>query len=199
MAEYFNNNKNFRAEMHVLRAVKWAIQSWQNDVTSHTIHNCWSRSSCIDFGSAPGNSLNINDIDDIVIQIRDRIQTFVNNSRIKEAMDSNLFLNPNDEEVVDEPFDEMTSHIIACYNEPEIEAKESEEEGETQEKLTHNEAALLLERLQLYESNSDKYADTKIPCQFLKYLQLIKSQEAASKVNQTVLDSWVSGNAGNVE
>ena len=53
MAKTFDEGKNLTEEMHVLRAIRWGIQAWENDVRPATIQACWRRSQAIDFGSEP--------------------------------------------------------------------------------------------------------------------------------------------------
>lgn len=94
-----------------------------------------------------------------------------------------MFLSPSEGIVDNDPFEELTAHIVPWYNGPEEEAEESEGKTEPQEKVTHREATMLLEKLQLYEAHRDEYADAKMPSQLLKYHRLIKDREAASRVN----------------
>ena len=40
MAQTFDSGKDLSREMHVLRAIRWGISAWENDVTPSTIQNC---------------------------------------------------------------------------------------------------------------------------------------------------------------
>ena len=53
IAQTFDSGKELSKEMHVLRAIRWGISAWENDVIQATIQNCWSRSQVIDFGTRP--------------------------------------------------------------------------------------------------------------------------------------------------
>ena len=44
MAQTFDQGKDLLIEMHVLRAIRWGISAWENDVTPATIQSCWARS-----------------------------------------------------------------------------------------------------------------------------------------------------------
>lgn len=58
--------------------------------------------------------------------------------------------------VDEEPFEELTDHIIARMNGPEVEAENSEAGAETQPRVSHKEVSVLLEKLQLYEAQRDE-------------------------------------------
>ena len=53
MAQTFDLGRDLSKEMNVLRAIRWGISAWENDVTPATIQNCWARSQCIKFGQFP--------------------------------------------------------------------------------------------------------------------------------------------------
>ena len=53
MAQTFDLGRDLSKEMNVLRAIRWGISAWENDVTPATIQNCWARSQCIEFGQFP--------------------------------------------------------------------------------------------------------------------------------------------------
>ena len=53
MAHTFDQGKDLSKEMHVLHAVRWGIEAWENDVTPTTIQNCWARSQAVNFGQFP--------------------------------------------------------------------------------------------------------------------------------------------------
>jgi hypothetical protein len=56
MVETFDAGQDPMAKMNVLRAVRWGINAWENEVMLGTIQNCWARSQAIEFGSQPVNS-----------------------------------------------------------------------------------------------------------------------------------------------
>ena len=53
MTQTFDLGRDLSKEMNVLRAIRWGISAWENDVTPATIQNCWARSQCIEFGQFP--------------------------------------------------------------------------------------------------------------------------------------------------
>ena len=50
MAQTFDLGRDLSKEMNVLRAIRWGISAWENDVTPATIQNCWAHLQCIKFG-----------------------------------------------------------------------------------------------------------------------------------------------------
>jgi hypothetical protein len=43
MAKTFDEGKDLSKEMHVLRAIRWGVSAWENDVERGTINKCWVR------------------------------------------------------------------------------------------------------------------------------------------------------------
>jgi hypothetical protein len=79
MAKTFDKGKNLSEEMHVLRAIRWGIQAWENSVQPHTIQSCWRRSQAVDYRAFPTpnpdlwseSEAEINTIRQALVQIRD--------------------------------------------------------------------------------------------------------------------------------
>jgi hypothetical protein len=181
MAYNFDAGKDFMAEMHVLQAVRWAISVWENDVTKPTIQNCWARSQCYDMGQFPrvNNGIHV-DVDgsgDAWKDSRDNIEELTKalyNLRHQGALEdigSVLdFVNPQDEQIVDEP-EVITQSIADAYN-PELDPESGDDEPidpcvslaealnalhqlrryeEQQEQSDNFKSSILLQELRTYE------------------------------------------------
>ena len=53
IVQIFDNSKDLSKEMYVLRAIRWGISAWENDIIPVTIQNCWLYNQVIDFSTRP--------------------------------------------------------------------------------------------------------------------------------------------------
>ena len=84
IAKTFDKDKNLSKEIHVLRAIRWGIQAWEEDVTPTTIQSYWRRSQCINFGSFPLPSSNIwTESEETIELIRQRLVQIRNRGLIQ--------------------------------------------------------------------------------------------------------------------
>jgi predicted transcriptional regulator len=157
MAKTFDEGKNLSAEMHVLRAIRWGIQAWEEDVTLATIQSCWRKSQCIDFGSFPlplnvwtESEETIESIRQRLVQMRNRgfIQSIPN---VKDYV--SLYSGPWNERIDDYiELEELVDKIVAENTQQEV---DEDEEGQVYLEplplVSHQEALYALHTLRRYE------------------------------------------------
>ena len=148
MVQEFNEGRDPKASMHVLRAIRWGISAWEQDVTATIIQNCWIRSQCYDFAGTELTGDKWSDSRGLMTPIVNDLIRLKNQGRISERMDIQNFLNPVTEEVDDHEKDVLEA-IVARYGE-EREA-ESGEEVEEVAVVSMSEAFSALKVLQTYE------------------------------------------------
>lgn len=148
MVEEFDAGKDPKASMHVLRAIRWGISAWENDVIATTIKNCWIRSQCYDWSGTESTDDQWSDSQGLLAFILDDLVTLERQGQIRERMTIQNFLNPVTEEVVDA--DEDIFEAIIARNDEERET-ESDEEVEQVPTVSLSEAISALKVLQTYE------------------------------------------------
>jgi len=100
--------------MHVLRAIRWGISAWENDVTSTTIQNCWARSQCIDFGQFPQPLSDLwTESQELIDSIRQGLYRMRQSGFITEVPNINDYISPYAEQVIDDCPETLVDDIIA--------------------------------------------------------------------------------------
>ena len=95
IAKTFDEGRNLSAEIHVLRAIRWGIQAWEEDVTPLTIQSCWRRSQCINFGSFPLTPSNIwTESEETIESIRQRLVQIRNCGLIQSIPNIKDYVSP---------------------------------------------------------------------------------------------------------
>lgn len=153
MVEKFDAGKDPKTSMHLLRAIRWGISAWENDVSEVTIKNCWTRSQC--YKSAGSESIGdkwfdsrglmipiINDL--IRLETQGQIGGFA-----RKRLDILTFLNPVAEDV-DDHEEDVFEAIVARYQE-ELEAESDEEVMEEAAVISISEAISASKVLRTYE------------------------------------------------
>lgn len=159
MATTFDKGKNLLEEMHVLRAIRWGIQAWENGVQPSTIQSCWRRSQAVDYGAfpAPNPDLWSESADELesirlaLVQMRSRgviqsvpnIRTYISpysgawNERVDDAGD----------------IDDIIDDVVGQNTQQEVDLEEEEGQPirEPPPKVTHSEALFALHTLRRYE------------------------------------------------
>ncbi|OJJ88102.1 uncharacterized protein ASPGLDRAFT_43224 [Aspergillus glaucus CBS 516.65] len=138
----FEANRNPVDTMNVLKAIRWGLRSWENDVSGHTIQDCFQKAldGQIHY-QEPVDPAVMNDIQASFSQLQ--IST-----PIQDLMDIHAFLNPK-EESVQNSLDDVDNQILAQFM-PEIE-EDSDEEIEILPKVSAEEAFAAIQKLRLYE------------------------------------------------
>jgi hypothetical protein len=175
MVQNFDAGFEFVHQMDVLKAIRWCVSAWENDVTQGTIQNCWARSQCYDFGQYPRA-----DLDTIVVDVGDRwkeaegpithikeaFQDLQNRGAINQVDNIKAFIAPTNKEVYDQPDVDLVQQIADAYN-PEVEEESSDEE-ELVPAITPQEALRCLQQLKRYEEQQEYDSSRKELQQMLR-------------------------------
>lgn len=178
MAE-FDAGRDIKKTHHVLRAVRWGIDAWEEGVTSTVIQNCWIRSHVL-IGERVGQKKEKrkesawDDCEELLGGIRRDIAELQRLGRIVEAMDSRSFINPVEEVIADEDHD-IIDHIVARFG-LEKEA-ESEEEVEEVQQVTASEAFTALQTLKLYKEQQEQVDQ--------RFMKSLRAEERELQVKRT--------------
>lgn len=188
MAQTFDQGKDLSKEMHVLRAIRWGISAWENDVSPSTIQNCWARSQCLDFGQFPLPLTNIwTESQELIESIRLGLYRLRQSGHIISVPDTYSYISPYAEQVADDYPEDLVNDIVAQYTQ--IEQEEDAEEVVVRELVGHKEAMNALNVLRMYEEQSQSGN--------LELLKLLRSYERDllsryfQSRQQGSLDSWL--------
>ena len=189
IAQTFDSGKDLSREMHVLRAIRWGVLAWDNDVTPGTIQNCWARSQVIDFGARPFPADFWAESQPQVDAIRQALYRLRQSGYITDVPNVHEYISPYAEQVNDScPLDSLVDDIVAQYT------KEQEEEEEEQRvevalpKVSLQEALLALNTLCQYEEQNS--GDLEVLRLLQRHERELLSTQLSSKA-QTQLDSWL--------
>lgn len=153
MVEEFDAGKDPKTSMHLLRAIRWGISAWEDDVSEVTIKNCWTRSQCYNLAGSESigdrwfdsRGLMIPIINDLIrLETQGQIGEFA-----RERMDIQTFLNPVTEDV-DDLEEDVFEAIVAQYHE-ECETESDEGVMEEVAVISVSEALSALKVLRTYE------------------------------------------------
>lgn len=195
MATTFDKGKDLFEEMHVLRAIRWGISAWENDVSQATIQNCWARSQAIDFGQFPLPSPDLwTESQQLVQDIRQGLYRIKQQGYIVEVPNIHDYISPYSEQVDDDCPDDLVDEIVAQYTQTTAEVEEDEELVLPLPAVTHNEAIQALHMLRRYEEENI--------CSNIEFLRVLRSYEREistryySSRQQVTLDRWFVGEKG---
>jgi hypothetical protein len=151
MARTFDEGKDLSKEMHVLRAIRWGISAWENDVTPATIQNCWARSQAVDFGQflLPPSEI-WTESQQLVDDIRIGVHKIKQRGHLVEVPNMHEYISPYAEQVLDNCPKDLVDDIVAQYTQEANEEDQEEEEGVPREPLPlviHDEALQALPAL----------------------------------------------------
>lgn len=153
MVEEVENDRDPCKTINLLKAFRFVIRAW-HEVSSVTIANCWQHSAVAikpiqthqssDLPAQAAEALALLDQQLFKLQRMDII---------KERMNTKLFINPMDEEVVDSP-DDTAEHIAQQY-EPVPQEESDLEEVEELPRIRAKQALQLLQQLRLHEEQAE--------------------------------------------
>ena len=158
MCNEYDANRDPMKSMNVLKAIRWAVAAWENDVTPTTIRECWIKSRVLGPKYAPGipgwkNIVNEDTkmFNSIMSQMVKQIAYLRRQKHIKTAMDITKFVSPVSE-VVDDSDENSLDSLVEIYASGGVERDhETDEEDEAVAPIQEKEALKLLSRLRLYE------------------------------------------------
>lgn len=203
MAKTFDDGKDLSKEMHVLRAIRWGISCWENDVTKETIQKCWIRSQCLGkrecLTAIPPVSTNIwTETEEVVDEVRQGLIRLRDQGVIAEIPNIHNYISPYsgpwNERVEDEDTspENLVDEIAARYA--------PEDEGDDDEPLAlhpqigHQAALIALNTLRQYEEQNAYSAGV-----LLRYLRTYEREifaKTRESQKQVTLDRWTIGVRG---
>jgi len=183
--------------MNVLKILQWGITTWNEDITSTTIANCWLKSRVLDpkYGPQTRPEAKKNgwkeavQQDDIQIketinEIQDSIQKLSDSGRIRDMMSISQFINPTNE-IVDDEDDEILEKVIEAYAEGNERDHETDEEEINITPVRISEALTALSQLRLYEEQQE-YGDKELIRRLNHFEQIIRAREAGGMQQRTI-------------
>ena len=197
MVKNFDDGKDFRARMNVLRAIRWGISCWENDVSKATIQNCWGRSQYIDWGHQPSTSTIIvegtpwDKLDSQLSGIRTQLQDLRDKGAINEVPNIKDFVDGLDKVVADKPED-LVNQIVQQYQPEELE--EDSDSELLLPKVTNTEALYYLHQLRRYEEQQDYYFAMTDLLQILRrYERELARRHDNENKKQVDIRHWING------
>lgn len=162
MCGEYDKDRNPMKSMNVLRAVRWVIAAWEDNVTPTTIHNSWVKSRILGPNYSPqieGWNEDVDEDDQIfkktIIGMQRRIQSLAREKYIKSVMEMATFILPKNE-IVDDSNEDIFDSIAESSVTGVVERDhETDEEDEPETLIEHSEALTLLARLHLYEEQQE--------------------------------------------
>lgn len=153
--------------MSILKAIRWAVKAWDEDLLDKTIQNCFTKISNRQ-----------SDTERVSGQLLRELQTSLDQlaiSDIKEVMKIDQFLNPYEEQVIDtlETFDNL---ILGQFGTEEAEPNDTNEVYETLPKITASEALESLYRIRLFEEQQTE-GNQHFLKELKKYEQLLMEKK----------------------
>lgn len=155
--------------MTILRGVRWAVNMWENQLTSTAITNCFKKALHIEAEEEFETALLVQDL-------QKSLQDLKLTNRVQDIMDINQFLNPADEQVNDTMVN-IDNIVLSQFDLPQIEEPDEDIVDEPIPLITSQEAIQSLRILRLYEEQRDQ-ADNS----FIRVLSRYENQVTKEKV-----------------
>ena len=173
--------------MHVLHAIRWGINAWEQDITPDTIANCWSHSTVLGrkFGPATLADSAKAEHKELYKDIERKIKDLEQAGRIRCPMAIENFISPPDEEV-DDNDDDIMEQIVARYGEEDEDGEPEKEDMATRISDADGLKAMLI--FQQYEEQQE-HGDKGLLEHISRHERVIKAREK-QKLKQTTLDAF---------
>ena len=173
--------------MHVLQAVRWGIEAWDN-MKPEVIEACWLKARVLSakYGPLPKNATEADSSDDetrYTADLQAQLEVLEDSGRFKEAMNLQNFLNP-ESEIVDDTGEEIVDQIVARFGK-EIDI-ETDEEIEVRPKVSLVEQIKALDTVieGMEQSSEASSTDLKMLRDFRRYRQTLTAKKDQSKKQQ---------------
>ncbi|KAJ5111402.1 mariner-Tc1 transposon family protein [Penicillium argentinense] len=173
--EEYEEGRDPSRSMHVLHAVRWGIEAWEFDLSSKTIQRCFNK-------ALRSEQIQLSEINPIISDITRDFQELQHSSRIRDPMDIDDFINPNDE-VVQDNIHEIDDLILSQFQ-PEIEQEEDEIIQELPS-ISIKEAIDALERLRLYEEQQPRGSSSFLR-ELYKHERVVKGRKLANQEQRDI-------------
>ena len=143
--EEYEAGRDPYSSINVLKAIRWAILAWEDELSVSTITNCFKKALLTDPGPLIPQHL-------VVSEISQQFERLREVPAMQDLMDIQDFLNPAEEAVFDDPED-LDEHIIALF-EP---ASDDSDTGEVEviPKIPISEALEALKKLRIYQEQQE--------------------------------------------
>jgi hypothetical protein len=176
MIQQHEANKNPQKSVNLLKAIQWTRVAWEQLVSSTTIQKCWHKSTLID---APTISANEPSLQDDQATEQAQLQAQIALLPIKTPLSLNEFINPKDENIVDEDSD-IFALVVECYSvskvgEGEGDSDSSEDEVEDVNTTT---ALQCLEQVKLWKLQKGNMQDLEALDRLGREMMQFKSSTA---------------------
>jgi hypothetical protein len=155
--------------MTILRAVRWAVNMWENQLTSTAITNCFKKALHIETEDEFETA-------NLVQDLQNSLQDLKLTNRVQDIMDINQFLNPPEEQVNNTMMD-IDNIVLSQFNLPENEEADEDVVEEPIPLITSQEAIQSLQILRLFEEQRDQ-ADSS----FIRILSRYENRLTKEKV-----------------
>lgn len=145
MMAQFDNHQDPISTITILQAIRWAIPAWHIDVKEAAILGCFKKALSTEEVEEIRNQ-------ELIDEIQKGLQKLELSNNIQEAMDINQFLNPTEEEVVDD-IENIDENILRQFA-PEVDEDSDDDNDDVWEELPQISATDALEslyKLRLYE------------------------------------------------
>src|SRR5215469_621506 len=143
--EEYEAGRDPYSSINVLKAIRWAILAWEDELSVSMIINCFKKALLTDPGPLIPQHL-------VVSEISQQFERLREVPAMQDLMDIQDFLNPAEEAVFDDPKD-LDEHIIALF-EP---ASDDSDTGEVEviPKIPISEALEALKKLRIYQEQQE--------------------------------------------
>jgi hypothetical protein len=147
----FDQKRDGRKTINILKAVRFAVDAWNLDVKDVTFFSCFLKSHVKTYGPHAFNGVHVaaqENVNQVVQTIQMDTTTLRTNGVIQEVMNIQRFLNPAEETVTD-TMEDLDARILGSVQQGQD--AESDEEVEELPAVTITDAITALEHLRLHE------------------------------------------------
>jgi hypothetical protein len=153
MVAEFDAGRDPLRTMNILKAVRWGIQAWELDVSPETITKCFKKGLFDPTLDTEAST----DTAEAVNEITTSLQRLQVQNRIQEAMPISNFLDPPDENVIDDINDidqDLLAEFIDDGKDDDNDGSNNPIELQEEPRIVPSEALYALRRLRLYQEQS---------------------------------------------
>lgn len=189
MLQEWEQERNPLDGINLLFAIRWALESWNHDVSSTTVYNCFRKSTIVKSPIQLPTQLMPPELDATY-------KTVENSGRIHDLMDIQSFLNPANEtepEIMDgfASGDELLQHLITEISETAATEDDQEAYGEAPISQPPSIQAAIKGMESALEFMETCEATTPEHMRSLEGTLRLFRRLAVSSTQQTTLDSWL--------
>jgi hypothetical protein len=179
MLHQYEVNKNPQKTVNLLKAIQWTRVAWEQSVTSTTIQKCWHKSTLISIPSTNEPSQQDNDLN-AQAELAQQIALLP----INDPLPLHEFINPEDENTVDESSD-IFEAVVQCYSVDKEDEEDTDSSEDEVEDIKTTVALQCLEQLKLWKlqkgNSQDIQALDRIGREILQYKSSVATQTTLQK------------------